>query len=88
MKYLLVEVIERDISTPELFDTHEAAYDRMCEHVARVCGSTIESVKETCSNNEEDGAETCVLENEAWSERHGNNFDWKIFTIQDCGLVL
>ena len=88
MKYLLVEVIERDISTPELFDTHDAAHDRMCEFVSEVCDVEKADIKESYLNGEEFNDCTCVIEDAAWAERHGNNFDWKIFTINDAGDII
>ena len=36
MKYMLIEVMEREISEPEYFDTHDAAHDEMCRRVAEV----------------------------------------------------
>ena len=33
---MLIEVMEREISEPEYFDTHDAAHDEMCRRVAEV----------------------------------------------------
>lgn len=66
MKYMLIEVMEREISEPEYFDTHDAAHDEMCRRVAEVY----------------DNENAVVLEDIAWAERYGKNFDWKIFAIE------
>lgn len=81
--YLLVEVIEREISVPEIYDTHAAAHDRMCELIAEVTGSPIPDIKESYLEGVEFDDRTCVLESCAWTERHGVNYDWKIFRIDD-----
>lgn len=81
MKYLLVEVIERDISTPEFFDTYKDAYDIMCEYVAQVCDVSVDYLKENIDWLGDFDERTCVRKNEAWTERHGTNFDWKIFEV-------
>lgn len=81
MKYLLVEVIERDISTPEFFDTHKDAYDKMCEYVAEVLYIHVDYLKYNLNNFGEFDDMTCVRKNEAWTERNGINFDWKIFEV-------
>ena len=47
MKYMLIEVIERDISVPEFFDTWEDAHSAMCEKVAEVKGVQVEEIKES-----------------------------------------
>lgn len=84
MKYLLIEVIERDINTPEIFETHDDAHDRMCEYVAEVLDVSREDIKESYFEGEDFNENTGVIENDAWTERCGNNFDWKIFTINDA----
>lgn len=88
MKYLLVEVIERDISTPEFFETHDDAHDRMCEYVAEVVDASKEDIKESYLEGVDFNDTTCVIENAAWTERHGNNFDWKIFLVNDAGQIV
>lgn len=88
MKYLLIGVVERDINTPEIFETHDEAHDRMCEYVAEVLEVSKEDVKESHLMGECFNKSTCVVDDAAWTERHGNNFDWKIFTINDAGQVV
>ena len=83
LKYMLIEVIERDISVPEFFDAWEDAHNAMCEKVAEVKGVQVEEIKESYLSGEEYEEDTCVLEDSAWSERHGNNFDWKIFGVEE-----
>lgn len=83
MKYFLIEVIERDISTPELFDTFDDALDRMCEYIAEVCDVPKEDIKESYLQGEEFNSNTCVTGDVAWIERHGVNFDWKIFKFEE-----
>ena len=85
MKYLLVEVMERDISAPIFFDTHEEAHSEMCQCVADVLGVSKEEIVESYLSGDDYDDQTCVLENTAWTERHGNNFDWKIFKLNDAG---
>lgn len=81
MKYLLVEVIERDISTPEFFNTHKEAYDRMCEYVSQVRDVSVEYLKDNLNELGDFEWETTVNKDSAWTERHGTNFDWKIFEV-------
>ena len=45
MKYMLIEVMEREISEPEYFDTHDAAHDEMCRRVAEVTISLLTKSK-------------------------------------------
>lgn len=47
MKYMLIEVMEREISEPEYFDTHDAAHDEMCRRVAEVYDISPDEVKES-----------------------------------------
>lgn len=88
MKYLLIEVAERDISVPEFFESHEEAHDTMCSHVAAICDVSQEEIKESYYNGEEFDDRTCVTEDTAWTERCGNNFDWKIFKVNDAGQIV
>lgn len=79
-RYLLVEVVERNISTPELFDTYEAAYDRMCERLASACGDTVEAVQRLRETEDPDDR-TGLSEYDAWTEQCGQNFDWRMFVV-------
>lgn len=66
MKYVLIEVIERYISTPEFFDTFEKAHRRMEERFT--------------DTDQLDNGE--LGEWEAYCENaNHDNCDWKIFEI-------
>lgn len=92
MKYMLVTVIERDIHTPQIFNTHEEALDKMCEEVANELKVTPEEIKESYLCGKEYNRCTCVIEDAAWAEYHGDTYvtscDWRIFTINDAGEVV
>ena len=75
MKYMLIEVMEREISEPEYFDTHDAAHDEMCRRVAEVYDISPDEVKESYLEGEDLNENAVVLE-------YGKNFDWKIFAIE------
>ena len=81
MKYLLIEVVERDISAPEFFDTYTEAYDRMCEYVAQVCDVSVDDLRYGLSELGDFDDNVCVRKNCAWATRYGTNFDWKIFEV-------
>lgn len=82
MKYVLICVSERDICEPEFFDSMEEAHAEMCQQLADVYGVPVEEINESYLSGEEYDGQTCVNEDSAWGERHGNNFDWKIFNIE------
>ena len=93
MKYMLIEVMEREISEPEYFDTHDAAHDERAVHaqrlgrlglagVAEVYYISPDEVKESYLEGEDLNENAVVLEDIAWAERYGKNFDWKIFAIE------
>lgn len=46
MKYVLIEVVDRDISKPEFFDSFEAAHYRMCELVAKAADVSIDDISD------------------------------------------
>ena len=79
MKYVLIEAIEREISTPSYYDSHENAHREMCLRFAEVMDDTIEAVTESYLEGEEYDDNAVILYDSAYCERHGNNFDWKIF---------
>ena len=73
MKYVLVEVIEREISTPEFFKTFEDAHATMAARFH-------EAAKADCVADEELDGE--LNEWDAWCENSNHdNCDWKIFEI-------
>ena len=53
MKYMMIEVMEREISEPEYFDTHDAAHDEMCRRVAEVYDISPDEVKESYLEGED-----------------------------------
>jgi len=81
MKFVLIEVQEREICTPEFFDTQKEAFDEMCSRFAEAMGTTVEdAVSEYYIPECEDEA-SCIMTTRAWTERYGNNFDWRIFEM-------
>lgn len=64
--YILIEVIEREISTPSIFPNHKDAQDEMLKRYVQ------------CNNGEcgEFGKDYAYCEN-----RNHDNCDWKIFKI-------
>ena len=85
MKYVLIEVMERDIFTPSFFDTHEDAHSEMCQRIADVlCVEKADIVESYLAGKDYDD-HTCIIENAAWTEHYGNNFDWKIFKQSENG---
>lgn len=88
MKYVLIEVVEREISEPEYFDTHDTAHDEMCERVAEVCAISSDDIKKSNGilasylEDEDLNESAGVLENIAWAERFGEKYDWRIFAVE------
>lgn len=85
-KYILVEVIERNISVPEFFPTHEAAHKAMLEKFKEAMGLNDEDLAEAEPIKSVDGGfkidgDCCFAWWNAYGERHGQNFDWKIFEL-------
>lgn len=80
MEYLLIECREREICTPVVFGAREEAHAEMCKRVASVLDVPVEDL-----DGIEFDSNTCICEDSAWTERHGQNFDWKIFTRNDAG---
>lgn len=67
-KFVLIEVIEREISIPHFFDTHEEAYQQMKEFYNEAGGEYAEEGE--------------IWKDFAWLNSHHNNFDWKIFEVE------
>lgn len=90
MKYILIEVQEREINTPDVFGSHEEAHDEMCARVAEALDVPVADIKESYLSGEEYNENTVVTTSSAWTERHGNNYDWKIFKCEEvngCATV-
>lgn len=45
MKYMLIEVAERAIGVPKIFDSYEDAHQEMRERFAKVCGVPVSEVE-------------------------------------------
>lgn len=72
--FVLIEVIERDISTPEFFNTYEEAHAKMEEYYH-------EAANADCEEDEELDGE--LNEWDAWCENSNHdNCDWKIFELK------
>lgn len=81
MKFLLIEVQERNICEPVFFDTQKEAFDEMCRRFAEAMGMTVEEAMLEYYIPEREAEESCILSEQAWTERYGNNFDWQIFEL-------
>ena len=55
---------------------------RYCRRVAEVYDISPDEVKESYLEGEDLNENAVVLEDIAWAERYGKNFDWKIFAIE------
>ena len=82
-KYLLIEVIERGISVPEEYETFELAQEAMFQKVAEAIGEEVETIREAYLSGGDIERGAVVLENMAYCESHGQNYDWMIFTSED-----
>ena len=75
--YILVECIDREINTPELFETEEQAYNVMAQRMADILGIQVEDIETY------DGDEVGISKSCAWiTDYHHLNYDWKIFRIE------
>ena len=45
MKYMLIEVAERAIGVPKIFDSYEDAHQEMRKHFAKICGVPVSEVE-------------------------------------------
>lgn len=82
IKYILIEVHEREISTPDFFDTWEAAHDKMAEYFAEVCGYSKEAAMESYLNGVNIEENCALLENAAYAEASHDSWDWAIFEAE------
>ena len=75
--YILVECIDREINTPELFETEEQAYNVMTQRMADILGIQVDEI-ETYDDYDIGISKSC-----AWiTDYHHLNYDWKIFKIE------
>lgn len=82
MKFVLVEVIEREISTPEFFDTFEEAHARMEQYYneATACDPDDYDDEDDYDPDDLDGE---LNEWDAYCENaNHDNCDWKIFKVE------
>ena len=76
--YILVECIEREINTPEFFESEEQAYNVMAQRMADILKIRVEDI-ETYDDSDISISKSC-----AWiSDYHHLNYDWKIFKVDD-----
>ena len=76
--YILVECIDREINTPELFETEEQAYNVMAQRMADILGIQVDEI-ETYDDYDIGISKSC-----AWiTDYHHLNYDWKIFKVDD-----
>ena len=72
-RFILIEVIEREISPPEFFDTYKEAYCRMEKYYH-------EAADAGCGEDDEPDGE--LNQWDAWCENFNHdNCDWKIFEV-------
>ena len=75
--YILVECIDREINTPELFETEEQAYNVMAQRMADILGIQVDEI-ETYDEYDIGISKSC-----AWiTDYHHLNYDWKIFKVE------
>ena len=79
--YILVECIDREINTPEFFETEEQAYNDMAQRMADILGIQVDEI-ETYDEYDIGISKSC-----AWiSDYHHLNYDWKIFKVDDKSI--
>lgn len=81
VRYILIEVMEREISVPEFFDTYENAHREMRSRISEVLGVSFDEIAEAYVAGGQYDDDTFIIEGQAWTEKHGQNFDWKIFCV-------
>ena len=79
--WMLITVAEREVEQPEFFNTHEEAFDIMCERISEIAGITKEEAVESYLSGKQIDSWTCIGENYAWSDSVGC-YDWKIINIE------
>ena len=81
MKYALIEVIEREISAPDFFESEEDAQAEMLRRLAEALGVKTEDVSMLHEGGDEYDPGTGIMKDAAWTEQYGTNYDWKIFAL-------
>lgn len=82
-KYLLMEVIEREISIPVRFFSYKQAYQEMRRRYAQATGIDLENP----NSEEREQIERELRERSAHTEQHGQIFDWKLFYEMKFGRL-
>lgn len=88
-KFIVSEVIERDISEPAIFSTLEGAQQDMAEKISEafdvdkdaVLEQILQAEKYPGDVIEDDDEDFSFCGREAFGERHGQNYDWAIHEI-------
>lgn len=74
-EFVLVEVIEREIYTPEFFGTYEEAFSKMKEYYYEATDADVREEDEKLDGE--------LNQWEAWCENaNHDNCDWKIFIVE------
>lgn len=74
-RHMLVEVVEREIQEPIVFESYEEAYAEMRSRFCAVTGIS----EDEADGYSDDNYDTCLGEYKAFTEKYGNNYDWAIF---------
>lgn len=87
MRYMLIEVSDREIGTPEFFDSDTKAFDSMVDRIIELDDSlNKEIIVEDVVNKGYYSEDDVHVDNQvAWVSRHGVHCDWQIFEV-DSGL--
>lgn len=86
--FILSEVIDREINTPEVFESIEKAREEMCSRIAETFHAEKDDVlgllQEAILNDDDvdsDDEEFTIAKDSAYGTRSGENFDWKIHEV-------
>ena len=84
-RYIVIELVERDITGMYLADTWEEAFDAMCERFKEKASDEIddefpENVREYVSTSDYDTDSIGISANSAWYNG-SDNHDWKIIKV-------
>lgn len=82
-RYVLCETIERNIYTPEFFDTMEAAYAEMVDRFQEATNLSDEEMKKVLAGEDVDEFEMACGDTTAYCKNSNHdNCDWSIFEIR------
>ena len=74
-------LVDRDITEPMFFESHEAAYGEMCRQVAEALGMPVEDAIVEFTDGGKDGA-AHIGDNSAWLTLRHSCMDWKIYDLE------